>query len=80
MAKRVTQGNDRRIRCLQLTQHGKRIMQLREDSRVLRVSAVLRHLTPKSREEVLATLADLDPARASRPENKTDITSISTTR
>jgi DNA-binding MarR family transcriptional regulator len=59
MVKRVGQGDDRRVRCLQLTQRGKKIMQLREDGRVQRVSAVLQHLPPKSRGEVLATLQTL---------------------
>jgi DNA-binding MarR family transcriptional regulator len=62
MVKRVAQGNDRRIRCLQLTPHGKRIMQHREADRVERVSAVLRRLPRKSRSEVLATLERLTRA------------------
>jgi DNA-binding MarR family transcriptional regulator len=59
MIKRVSQGDDRRIRCLQLTPHGKRIMRVRENDRVHRVSVVLRHLPAKARKEVLGTLQRL---------------------
>ncbi len=59
MVKRVSQGDDRRIRCLQLTPHGKRIMRVRESDRVRRVSVVLRHLPAKTRKEVLGTLQRL---------------------
>jgi DNA-binding MarR family transcriptional regulator len=59
MVKRASQGGDRRIRCLQLTPHGKKVMQLHEDARTKRVSAVLRHMPRKSRGEVLATLRRL---------------------
>jgi DNA-binding MarR family transcriptional regulator len=62
MVKRVFQGNDRRVRCLQLTPHGKQIMQHREAGRVERVSAVLRHLPANSRSKVLATLESLTRA------------------
>jgi DNA-binding MarR family transcriptional regulator len=62
MVKRVSDGNDRRVRCLQLTPHGKNIMQHREADRVERVSAVLRRLPPKSRSKVLAMLERLTRA------------------
>jgi DNA-binding MarR family transcriptional regulator len=62
MVKRISQGDDRRIRCLQLTPHGKKIMQHREADRVERVSAVLRHLPRKSRSDVLVTLERLTSA------------------
>ena len=64
MAKRVALGDDRRVRCLQLTPRGKKIMQLREDNRTRRVSAVLRRLPPKTRETVLDTLQTLIQACA----------------
>ncbi len=59
MVKRVGQGDDRRVRYLQLTPRGKKIMQLREDGRVQRVSAVLERLSPKSRDAVLDALRAL---------------------
>jgi DNA-binding MarR family transcriptional regulator len=59
MVRRVSPGDDRRIRCLQLTPRGKKTLRLREDDRVRRVSVVLQHLSPKSREKVLATLQTL---------------------
>jgi len=59
MVRRVAPGDDRRVRCLQLTPRGQKIMQLREDDRVRHVAAVLEHLPPKSRETVLATLQTL---------------------
>jgi DNA-binding MarR family transcriptional regulator len=59
IAKRIAPADDRRIRCLQLTPQGKKIMRLRENNRVRRVSAVLQHMPQKSRAEVLATLKRL---------------------
>lgn len=56
---RVPTGDDRRIRCLALTERGAKIMRLHEDTRVDRVSAVLEHLAPKAREDALATLQTL---------------------
>jgi DNA-binding MarR family transcriptional regulator len=64
MVKRVSPGNDRRVRCLQLTPHGKKIMQRREAARVERVSAVMRHLPAKSRSQVLNVLERLTRACA----------------
>jgi DNA-binding MarR family transcriptional regulator len=53
LVKRVTKNNDRRVRCLQLTQRGQQMMQLREDVRVARALMVLEHLMPKARDQVL---------------------------
>lgn len=59
LVKRVMEGNDRRIRHLQLTPRGKRIMQQRDEARVRSVAAVLEHLSPKERKEVRSALATL---------------------
>ncbi len=59
LVKRVPKGSDRRIRCLELTEHGEKIMRLHEDARIERVLAVLKRLAPKAREEALASLQRL---------------------
>jgi DNA-binding MarR family transcriptional regulator len=64
LVKRVAEGADRRIRCLQLTRRGERIMRIREDFRARRVLAVLERLSPEARREVLATLEMLTRASA----------------
>jgi len=56
LVKRVAEGSDRRIRCLQLTRRGAKILRLHEDARVQRVAAMLEHLAPQARHEALATL------------------------
>jgi DNA-binding MarR family transcriptional regulator len=56
LVERVVTGNDRRVRCLQLTKRGDKMMRLREAARVRRIRAVLEHLAPKAREETLAAL------------------------
>jgi len=59
LVKRVSEESDRRVRSLQLTPRGKRIMRIRESARVDRALASLEHLPPKSRREVLASLSIL---------------------
>jgi DNA-binding MarR family transcriptional regulator len=59
MVKRVTEGSDRRIKCLQLTRRGEEIMRRREDDRVRRVLAAIEHLSPETRTEVVAGLESL---------------------
>jgi DNA-binding MarR family transcriptional regulator len=59
LVRRVSTANDRRIRRLQLTDRGKRVMQLHETARIDRVLAVFELLTPKTRKEALATLETL---------------------
>ena len=56
LVQRVAEGTDRRIRCLQLTERGERIMRLREDARVQRVLAALERLSPSARKQELAAL------------------------
>jgi DNA-binding MarR family transcriptional regulator len=59
LVKRMPKGDDRRIRCLQLTDRGERMMRLREEARVERALAVLAHLPPKAREDSLTALQKL---------------------
>ena len=64
LVKRVSQGNDRRVRCLQLTDRGAKMMRRHDEERVRRMSASLKNLTPKAREEVTAALEKLIRASA----------------
>jgi DNA-binding MarR family transcriptional regulator len=59
LVRRVAAGNDRRIKHLQLTEQGEKIMYHREEERVNRVRAVLEHLPPEARQNVLASLETL---------------------
>jgi DNA-binding MarR family transcriptional regulator len=56
---RVSQDNDRRVRCLQVTDRGARMMQRHDASRVERMAAALEQMTPKTREAVAAALGAL---------------------
>lgn len=59
LVERVAQRTDRRIRCLQLTERGEKMMQRREKARIGRVSLVLQHLPVKKRKNVLTALETL---------------------
>src|SRR5208282_4361288 len=56
LVKRVAEENDRRVRCLQLTARGEKMMGKRREARVLRMLSVLEHLTAHERETVRASL------------------------
>jgi DNA-binding MarR family transcriptional regulator len=56
LVNRLAEENDRRIRCLQLTDRGKQIMRLQADFRARRVSEALKRIPPEDRESVLASL------------------------
>ncbi len=56
LVKRVAEENDRRVRCLQLTARGDKMMQRRRDARVLRMLSVLERLSAPQRESVRASL------------------------
>jgi len=64
LVKRVADAADRRIRCLQLTERGQKLMQSREEVRNRRVRSVLEQLSPEARSEVLAALETLGEALA----------------
>jgi DNA-binding MarR family transcriptional regulator len=53
LVQRVAEGRDRRVKWLQLTARGERIMRDRDELRIRRVLAVLEQLPPKSRREIL---------------------------
>jgi DNA-binding MarR family transcriptional regulator len=56
LVKRAFTGTDRRVRCLQLTGRGQRIMRLRENARIQRASKVLRELSAKEQAEVVKSM------------------------
>ncbi len=56
LVKRVAQGGDRRVRCLQLTEHGAKMMRYHEEVRVHRISVALEHLAPNARNQVTVAL------------------------
>ena len=56
LVKRVFEGTDRRVRRLQLTARGRRIIQDREKARVQQLAIVLDRLSPANRQQVLANL------------------------
>ena len=61
---RVPRGDDRRVRCLQLTERGQRMMRLHEEARLGQMSKVLDHLTPVERQDATAALRTLIRAAA----------------
>jgi DNA-binding MarR family transcriptional regulator len=64
---RIPGDEDRRMKRLVLTDHGREVMGARHQRRVGRVSAVLKGLSPERRVDVLAALNDLLAASASPP-------------
>ena len=56
LVRRLAEDNDRRIRCLQLTARGERLLRLHDEERIRRMAAALEHLTPKARNEAASTL------------------------
>ncbi len=56
LVKRVAQGGDRRVRCLQLTERGEKMMRCHEEIRVRRISTALEQLHPNARKQVTAAL------------------------
>lgn len=56
MVRRIAEGTDRRVRCLQLTPHGEHLMHRRDEERMQSALAVLEHLSPGERKEVLKSL------------------------
>jgi DNA-binding MarR family transcriptional regulator len=73
LVKRVAEGNDRRVRCLQLTARGEKMTRKRREARVLRTLAVLEHLSPPQRETVRASLEILvDACSAVQSGTKTE--------
>jgi DNA-binding MarR family transcriptional regulator len=69
LVKRVSEGTDRRVRCLQLTPHGERIMHRRDEERLQAATAVLENLSPRDRQDVLKSLEILRNASVAAAEN-----------
>jgi DNA-binding MarR family transcriptional regulator len=59
LIKRVPRGDDRRVRCLQLTEQGENMMRAHEEMRIGCVSRVLERLTPSERQTVINTFETL---------------------
>jgi DNA-binding MarR family transcriptional regulator len=62
LVKRVSEENDRRVRCLQLTAQGEKMMHQRREVRIHRTMTVLEHLAAPQREALLASLEILADA------------------
>lgn len=77
LVKRVSEDTDRRVRCLQLTPHGERLMHRRDEERLQSAEAVLRHLSPSARNEMLKNLEMLLQACFAAKENKNHEESLS---
>ncbi len=56
LVRRMFEGNDRRVRSLQLTLQGQKIMKVREETRIGRVSQVVERMPASVRHEVLNSL------------------------
>ncbi len=56
LVRRLTEDNDRRVRCLQLTARGEKLLRLHDEERVRRMAAALEQLTPAEREQAAAAL------------------------
>jgi DNA-binding MarR family transcriptional regulator len=56
LVQRVAEGTDRRVRKLQLTSRGEKILRYREKARLKRVAGVVEQLSPRARHEVLSAL------------------------
>ncbi|MCE5269012.1 MAG: MarR family transcriptional regulator [Planctomycetaceae bacterium] len=70
LVRRVPRGDDRRVRCLELTERGQRMMQLHEEAKVNEMAKVLGRLTPEQRQEVTGTLRMLiEAATAAKGRN-----------
>jgi DNA-binding MarR family transcriptional regulator len=61
---RVADGGDRRIRCLQLTRRGEKLLRLHDEERIRHTAAMLAQLTPKTRVNAAAVMKILARAAA----------------
>jgi DNA-binding MarR family transcriptional regulator len=62
LVRRIPQAADRRIRCLQLTPRGEKMIRQRQDARLQRVRRLLDQLSLQAREEVVAAFETLAQA------------------
>jgi len=63
---RMTNGVDRRVRCLQLTPRGLRAMRAREESRLVRLTEIFSELSAAERLQVTAALETLQQVSAAK--------------
>jgi DNA-binding MarR family transcriptional regulator len=56
LVNRIARGDDRRVRCLQLTERGEKMMRFHEEARVRRIATALEHLSPDARNGVTDAL------------------------
>jgi DNA-binding MarR family transcriptional regulator len=56
LVSRVAQQSDRRVRCLQLTPRGEKMMKHRDDTRIRNVLTVFNYMSPNARKEILTAL------------------------
>jgi len=56
LVSRVAEAGDRRVRCLQLTQRGAKIMREHRESRIERIAALLGKLSPAQRTAAIHAL------------------------
>jgi DNA-binding MarR family transcriptional regulator len=59
LVKRSFEGNDRRVRSLQLTPRGHKIMQVREEARIQRAQSVVERMSQPAREQVIESMRTL---------------------
>jgi DNA-binding MarR family transcriptional regulator len=59
LVERVAEGSDRRVRKLQLTSRGEKIIRYHEKARLQRVIDVVKRLSPRERREILAAFRAL---------------------
>jgi DNA-binding MarR family transcriptional regulator len=69
MVTRVSAGADRRVRRLQLTEHGEHLMRRRDEERLRAAQAALRQLAPEARDATLKNLEQLLQACMAAKEN-----------
>jgi DNA-binding MarR family transcriptional regulator len=72
LVRRVTEDNDRRVRCLQLTARGEKLLRLHDEERIRRMAVALEHLTPEAREQAATALATLVRASIAARANNGD--------
>ena len=56
LVQRIARDDDRRVRCLQLTERGEKMMRLHEEVHVRRIATALEHLSLDARNGVTAAL------------------------
>lgn len=59
LVERVPEADDRRVKCLQLTEHGAQMMEKRKIKRIERAADLLSKLAPEEREVVLSSIENL---------------------